>query len=1685
MPTTQNDKATDKSSTHNMLHVARETAEAAGAFSALGQGPVAHAVHTAAKVVEPVTAAYSFSDYYDDNRKQGNSVLSSLAGATAGTTVKHGVQAAAVAEGKVAVDLAATGVGIPASIPVAAAATATFMQADGAGRAASTATARVMNELGKSTEIYHPPTSMIAETFVFKPKSEAPPAASSPAAKEAAAAINAKVNDCAQTKENVAATFNAASQKTSSTKEVSLSVEDEQTFEFLLSYGTKPEVVDALYHQDPDSWKEAKNALSQLKEYESALAKQQDQAQCIAFFQGVGTVFNTLAASGNQELAHIGKVGAPIMQGLVAVETLWGVFSGGAGSLSTLGLFGSMGAIGGLIGAGIGLLNVLMGSDDEEQQQRLMEEFNALHQHIDMFRREMHERFDHVDNAIANLSNMLSSYCRQILKNQDTLFKQNKAHIELSLQGFRTVSHMLAELRQENKTLHQRTFNKVSYLASAKENEELQTLKEKGKEKINLIRSHAKHYPGATLDDAQGDYYMLKQFNKLVSVLENSVSLDRNGATKCADCKNDPLESSQFLIKRDQMKDDSLGFLASEMERITGKHLIDAGIHKDMLPTTGVWFQLVEQLIYLSRLPQFATLDSSDLFQSIKAQTDNLEKFIQEIQKNDLIPILLKRHQENLEAIQQLVYQRFTIERATVQGKEQKLNVSMDKKLNVGDYLTDLAAHPLMQQLDYNYLLLNCFAQLGGVNPDLQQHIAKLDQSSDLLKQPFNFNEAPVILTDDNKNGPTFYDSAMADNHRFTLRHEYSEEVAAHLYGNPGSEKMAFMRCLSWSGGPYASLNVAHFDPAIGKVTSGEKYLTTQTNDAAPFQYKGAEKTLPHVWASSHVVTMNNKPYLALFTGGSGYGALYDIEAEKWLTCDNNNRPEFAVPLEINRRHLGMFTNKKAPNTTSYTQILRDRYLLVEKLVWPEKYEFETKPVAQKTDKSKIYLNLAKSPILEYEVLGQYGILHKGSIDFTSDLQTIYSFLPNPFAINQLESILNRLGMKEKIHQTMADRGHLPQGPEIHFDAFDLQKRRWLSSGWEVHNLFNDSSYIAYIEPPLRYHKKISPNQFFINKISPVGKNEAMVYGIVQPNGKNIATSIYYKRIDAEGVFKPGVEKKEAVHGNYSFPIATQTIHQTRSEMLKIGNENELITVSSITSEDGKQKLVIISHDFFGNKHEAKAIDIPQLHPNSDWQAMRTAVATIGGKQHLIISALDPEFRMLLFSYDPATKELTRLPDGPQLDFLKFDDRNDSHLRELQDDHLMRTREEDPGFYPVRSIDMRVGKENGMNKIFVTHPNPVAHNKMFHLRVTSIPLAPILETKPTINTLSLTPTAEQKSTPTRLSLGILKTKLLLSLPKFSSTIKPKTQDSKQESSFSAITATCKKIQKLFSVAIKGISSETKDLVSDEINSMNTLLAESSLTASQIQELFKIMVMIDGILKTTEQSYQSGIGGNINLLIGELKKDIDQLREAVSKPAPSVHRTNLFAHDDGKKLADIISKNMDILQQIKPINTSLVTELTNEAKKWGLTSKDMPRDGNCFFHAVVDQLKLHTANSTETYVTLREKAIAHILSKPEKYKNFIVGDFNKFINENMENRTWADAVMITALAETLNVTLVLVRSDHDKPNIIKQPDAKAVLYLGYEVGYHYQSLQGVSPTLKAEVDATKTETLPNAKITAKK
>ena len=40
-----------------------------------------------------------------------------------------------------------------------------------------------------------------------------------------------------------------------------------------------------------------------------------------------------------------------------------------------------------------------------------------------------------------------------------------------------------------------------------------------------------------------------------------------------------------------------------------------------------------------------------------------------------------------------------------------------------------------------------------------------------------------------------------------------------------------------------------------------------------------------------------------------------------------------------------------------------------------------------------------------------------------------------------------------------------------------------------------------------------------------------------------------------------------------------------------------------------------------------------------------------------------------------------------------------------------------------------------------------------------------------------------------------------------------------------------------------------------------------------------------------------------------------------------------------------------------------------------------------------------------------------------------------------------------------MNIVLLRSDQAEPTIIKQSDADRTLYLGYQVGWHFQSLSG--------------------------
>lgn len=166
--------------------------------------------------------------------------------------------------------------------------------------------------------------------------------------------------------------------------------------------------------------------------------------------------------------------------------------------------------------------------------------------------------------------------------------------------------------------------------------------------------------------------------------------------------------------------------------------------------------------------------------------------------------------------------------------------------------------------------------------------------------------------------------------------------------------------------------------------------------------------------------------------------------------------------------------------------------------------------------------------------------------------------------------------------------------------------------------------------------------------------------------------------------------------------------------------------------------------------------------------------------------------------------------------------------------------------------------------------------------------------------------------------------------------------------------------------------------------------------------------------------------------------------------------------------------------------SQAKQLKAEAKSFGYECKDMKHDGNCFFHAIADQLALqHLVHLGADHKALRAKALAYIFDHQDEYKNYLDehdGDINNFIGKNIDPGNWADHLIISAMSRALNVNIVIVRSDGAAPNIFKQNVPVATFFIGNEVGLHYQSLIENPNILKSKslqiyVDAAPVDLVP--------
>jgi hypothetical protein len=140
-------------------------------------------------------------------------------------------------------------------------------------------------------------------------------------------------------------------------------------------------------------------------------------------------------------------------------------------------------------------------------------------------------------------------------------------------------------------------------------------------------------------------------------------------------------------------------------------------------------------------------------------------------------------------------------------------------------------------------------------------------------------------------------------------------------------------------------------------------------------------------------------------------------------------------------------------------------------------------------------------------------------------------------------------------------------------------------------------------------------------------------------------------------------------------------------------------------------------------------------------------------------------------------------------------------------------------------------------------------------------------------------------------------------------------------------------------------------------------------------------------------------------------------------------------------------------------------MEGSATNWGFTCGQTPLDGNCLFHAINQQLELHRLTialpaDREPHLALRALAAEHIRINAIYYqKNLPKMTIQQYVNLMATPGEWGDHFEIAALVRELNITLVLIQNNGDV-YVFKTLNTKPILYLGYEIGFHFQSLRKI-------------------------
>lgn len=148
-----------------------------------------------------------------------------------------------------------------------------------------------------------------------------------------------------------------------------------------------------------------------------------------------------------------------------------------------------------------------------------------------------------------------------------------------------------------------------------------------------------------------------------------------------------------------------------------------------------------------------------------------------------------------------------------------------------------------------------------------------------------------------------------------------------------------------------------------------------------------------------------------------------------------------------------------------------------------------------------------------------------------------------------------------------------------------------------------------------------------------------------------------------------------------------------------------------------------------------------------------------------------------------------------------------------------------------------------------------------------------------------------------------------------------------------------------------------------------------------------------------------------------------------------------------------------------------SNLDIHAELLGLAVYTKPKNGNCFYLALIEQVEKAGISLPPDYkntvADYRHLAVKHLNQYRSEYEPFFFDtSFDDFISEINKDGSWADEFVIQALARELKITMVII--DDRGPNyrrIFKPKESKAITYFGFSNTNHYDSLltpEGILP-----------------------